>query len=86
MSIHAPSDESRTWSAIIVSNHVENGVRENKPSDELILLRIVKVEELVVGGNAVNLASFWEGNVDNAVDDNASESNVFYGFVCFFFQ
>lgn len=64
---------------------MKNGIRKDEPSDKLIFLWVVEIEELIIGGNTIDFASFDIRDVDDTVDNNSTESNILNGFVGFLF-
>ena len=66
-----------------MSDHVENGIRQNESSDKLIFSRIIKVQKLIMGGNTINFRLLVGGNVDNTVDYHTAECDILHWFVGF---
>lgn len=70
-------------SILIVSNHMKDRIRKNKPTDELTFLRVIEVEKFVVCCKTKYFAAFDIWYVDDAVDDDSSKGNILNSFVSF---
>lgn len=86
VTVHASCNESRGDWIFVVSDHVKDWVGENEPSDEFVFSRVIKVKELVIGGDAIDFGLFTGLDWDDTIDDDTTESNIFHWFVGFLFE
>ena len=83
MPVHASRDEPWGDCVFVMGDHVENGVGEDEPSDQFVFSGVIKVQKLVICGNAVYFRFLTNGNTNNTVDDNPTKRNILNRLVSF---
>jgi hypothetical protein len=86
VTIHTSCNESWSDRVLVMSNHVEDRVGENKSSDQFVFSGIVKVQKLIICGDAIYFRLLANNNANNTVDDDSTKLNILNRLVSFLFE
>lgn len=81
MPVSPTCDQLHVRFEVVPCHHVENRVWEDESADQFVLYGVIKIEELVIRRYAVNPLGF-DGDTDDMVDNNPTESDILDGFIC----
>lgn len=86
MSICASCNNFWISSVFIIAQKMEYGIWEYEPSDKLIFCWVVEVQKFIICSNTKYFWVLYNGNVDDTVNYNSTESYILNRFVCLFLK